>query len=278
MSKEVAIEIAQCAFLSRLAACSNVSDCWDVMRGEFEGRGIPHVSYGGLFAPHHRSDVSKESVYMTHFNDDFIGHYGAEDHLRHDVAVQWAFRFSTPVSWRSSRLLSALNERQARVLRDGAEFGVRNGLSVPVRFGRELSPGGVFLGATGLSDGEWEGIIREQQDLLVALSLTFHEAMSRFPLFADHINPHDKVVRLTLRERECLTWAARGCQVGEVADRLGVADRTAEHHLASARSKLRARTTAQAVARALAMGLLYDGVDGFTPVDSMWESAIPTFS
>jgi LuxR family transcriptional activator of conjugal transfer of Ti plasmids len=275
MNKDVTIEIAQCAFESRLASCSTVAECWTALTTEFAARGIPHMSYGGLFAPHYRTDVSKEMVYLTSHKAEFITHYGAEDHLRHDVCILWPFQFMEAVSWRAPQLLSGMNERQKRVYCEGNEFGVRNGLSVPVRFGRERNPGCVILSATGMNDREWDDTLRGHGDLFVALAQTFHEFVSHFPLFAEPVSPYDKVVRLTQRERECLTWAARGCQVGEVADRLNVADRTAEHHLASARSKLRARTTAQAVVKALAMGMLHDRMDGFKAKDGLWESAIP---
>ena len=53
---------------------------------------------------------------------------------------------------------------------------------------------------------------------------------------------------LTPRERDCLSWAARGMTYQEIAGVLDVSPRTVEQHLASARSKLGAHSTAQAIA------------------------------
>jgi len=53
---------------------------------------------------------------------------------------------------------------------------------------------------------------------------------------------------LTPRERGCLSWAARGMTYQEIARVLDVSPRTVEQHLASARRKLGAYSTAQAVA------------------------------
>ncbi|WP_269147102.1 helix-turn-helix transcriptional regulator [Rhodospirillum rubrum] len=260
MNKDCSLTVAQCGFQTRLAACDTPRSCWSLMRREFEAAGVPHVSYGALFSPHYRSDPGRETVYMSHFDQAFLDRYSQAGHLSHDTAVQWVFRFSQPVPWVTPRRLAELSERQIRVWEEGEAFGVRNGLSVPVRFGRDGSAGGLFFSATGLGDDDWRGILTDKGATLVALAYTFHEAMERFPLFSTRVNPQDHVIHLTNRERESLIWSARGCQVGEVADRLGVADRTAEHHLGAARRKLMARTTAQAVARALAMGLLFDGV------------------
>jgi DNA-binding CsgD family transcriptional regulator len=61
------------------------------------------------------------------------------------------------------------------------------------------------------------------------------DRMSRFP-------------ELTPRERDCLSWAAQGMTYQEIAGTLDVSPRTVEQHLASARSKLGAHSTAQAIA------------------------------
>ena len=53
---------------------------------------------------------------------------------------------------------------------------------------------------------------------------------------------------LTQRERGCLSWAARGMTYDGIAGVLDVSPRTLGQHLASARSKLGAYSTAQAIA------------------------------
>jgi DNA-binding CsgD family transcriptional regulator len=61
---------------------------------------------------------------------------------------------------------------------------------------------------------------------------------------------------LTVRERQCLSLVASGLSGKRIAVALGVSSKTVELHLAHARRKLRARTTAQAVAAALVMALM----------------------
>jgi len=55
--------------------------------------------------------------------------------------------------------------------------------------------------------------------------------------------------RLTARERDCLQLLARGLLAAEVTAELGISQSTLDAHLASARRKLDARTTLQAVLR-----------------------------
>lgn len=52
---------------------------------------------------------------------------------------------------------------------------------------------------------------------------------------------------LTRRERECLSRVARGLTAEATADELEISTRTVEAHLATARAKLGANSTAQAI-------------------------------
>ena len=80
---------------------------------------------------------------------------------------------------------------------------------------------------------------------------------------------HDRVMRegrsmkimlqptLSEREREILQWIAAGKSQFDVGVILSISTRTVEVHLRSAREKLGAMTTPQAVARAIGMRLIY---------------------
>lgn len=61
---------------------------------------------------------------------------------------------------------------------------------------------------------------------------------------------------LTVRERQCLSLAASGLVAKQMAAEIGISEKTVEMHLACARHKLGARTTAQAVAINLAMAVM----------------------
>lgn len=61
---------------------------------------------------------------------------------------------------------------------------------------------------------------------------------------------------LTHAENTCLKLAARGEAPDTIARQFGGCRETVEKHLASARNKLLASTTIEAVARALKLGLI----------------------
>jgi DNA-binding CsgD family transcriptional regulator len=62
--------------------------------------------------------------------------------------------------------------------------------------------------------------------------------------------------RPTTREREVLALLATGATDGEIADVLGLSPATVQTHVRNAKTKLGARTRAQAVALAIAHGII----------------------
>lgn len=63
-------------------------------------------------------------------------------------------------------------------------------------------------------------------------------------------------VALTQREAECLTWTARGKTSWEISVILGFSESTATFHLRNAGAKLKASNRANAVAKAIHLGLI----------------------
>jgi DNA-binding CsgD family transcriptional regulator len=62
--------------------------------------------------------------------------------------------------------------------------------------------------------------------------------------------------KLTSREIEIITWAARGKTYGEISVLLSISKDTAKDHMEHARSKLKAKNKTHAIAIALSSGLI----------------------
>ena len=70
------------------------------------------------------------------------------------------------------------------------------------------------------------------------------------------VPPHLEGARLSGRERECLTMAARGLTGEDIAFKLSISSRTVQHHFDSIRSKLGAANRQEAIARGLQIGII----------------------
>jgi LuxR family transcriptional activator of conjugal transfer of Ti plasmids len=143
------------------------------------------------------------------------------------------------------------NREQRRFFDEAMTFGIRSGITVPIRagFGRMAA----FTLATADREVNPERLIAEWKDVVQLVGLYFHThvvMLDRAPI-AQTVG-----TELTQRERQCLAWTAQGKTVADIAVLVGIAPRTVVFHLENARRKLGAASIAQCVAEALRRGLL----------------------
>ncbi|WFU14456.1 autoinducer binding domain-containing protein [Bradyrhizobium sp. CB3481] len=144
------------------------------------------------------------------------------------------------------------NREQRRFFDEAATFGIRSGITVPIRggFGRMAA----FTLATDDRDVDLERRAADWKDLVHLAGFYFHSHVAA----RVDVPSTDKLAgsELTQRERQCLAWTAQGKTVADVAVLVQIAPRTVVFHLENARRKLGAASIAQCVAEALRRGLL----------------------
>jgi DNA-binding CsgD family transcriptional regulator len=92
-----------------------------------------------------------------------------------------------------------------------------------------------------------------------ALTILGHCAYARLNELRDQsLDPAARAApeALSAREKEVMSWVAKGKCDSEIAIILGMSERTARFHVANAKRKLDSATRVQAVTRALELGLI----------------------
>lgn len=142
---------------------------------------------------------------------------------------------------------------QRQFFDEATTFGIRSGITVPIRggFGRMAA----FTLATDDRDIDLDRLAGEWRDMIHQAGLYFHVHVAA-RLDAAFVTQQLPGIELTQRERQCLAWTAQGKTVADVAVLVAVAPRTVVFHLENARRKLGAATIAQCVAIALRRRLL----------------------
>lgn len=137
--------------------------------------------------------------------------------------------------------------REPETAPDRINFG--SGVGSPVFLPDGRRSGGVALGIKG----PLSALRRiNPKDIIISVmaATAFHTkafTMRRLGLDAVH---------LTRREQDCMLWLARGLRSKEIADRTRLSDYTVNFHLRNAKAKLESESREQAVARAVALGLI----------------------
>jgi len=214
----------------------------DFLRQICERFELDHAAYAGV------NPVSETIHGFVTYPAEWKRHYTEKGLDRIDPTLQLAARSIAPVDW--SRLASHPNFE--RVFSDAADFGIgRMGLTIPVR-----GPFGDIgmLSVSGHDKPElWQAKISRVISELQSIAVHVHDTVMR----SDDLSRLLRHPTLSKRELEILQWTAAGKTQHDIGDILSISHRTVEVHLKSSRDKLYALTTAQAVARAIALRLIY---------------------
>ena len=133
---------------------------------------------------------------------------------------------------------------------EAREAGLRSGILVPLAGPRGSSlPGAAIMIGSSARETEFSRMFAGRLPALVSLAHLFHAGA-----VGELLRRHDNAASLSGRERDVLQFIARGERIDQVAHRLSLARVTVELHLRNARRKLRCRTVAEAVARAMLYG------------------------
>ena len=175
----------------------------------------------------------------------WIKQYLTMNYVDLDPVLKEGFSRTLPFDWTELKVES---QAQGAFLLDALAHGVGpHGLSIPVR--SKQGHRGLFSISFSRSAEEWAAFREAHLVQAVAIANRIHHKVISAVFGEDH--PH-----LTDREVECLRLTAIGKDAGDIALILGISPHTARDYLKSARFKLDCVTSAQAVSKAVKLGLL----------------------
>ena len=201
--------------------------------------------------------------HLVYFTSKFGGSPSADPYIRLTYPASWlarylamgyadvdpilreGFRRTLPFEWSE---LDRSSNSEAAFLADAAAHGVGpHGYSVPVS--SKHGHRGLLAVSFSGSEEEWTKFLATAQSSLVQIAHRLHRRVIA-DLFGDD-RPN-----LTRRELECLRWIALGKAATEIATILQISPHTTRDYLKSVHYKLDCVTSAQAVTKAVKLGLL----------------------
>jgi len=166
--------------------------------------------------------------------------YGEIDPVLHE-----GFKRTLPFEWKELKLTSPA---EASFLADALAHGIGpHGYAIPVSSKHGYK--GLFIVCSSQSDQAWAKFLSSAQAALIQIANRLHSRVVVEVFGKD--KPH-----LTARELECLRWVALGKDATEIAAILDISPHTTRDHLKSIHYKLDCVSSAQAVSKAIKLGLL----------------------
>ncbi|TPK80986.1 LuxR family transcriptional regulator [Mesorhizobium sp. B2-4-13] len=199
--------------------------------------GLRNFLITGLPVPHD-ADWQRE-ILGDGWPPEWYFRYVSEEHFLHDPCVAQCRHSPQPFLW-GDLPAARLFKRARLVMDEAAEFGMKQGICVPVHV--PLSGPGVVTAAS-------DRIEFPPSAMPFIETLCVHTFRSLSAL--ETAGGGDQPTPLTARERELLEWSAQGKSTEDIACILGVTRNTVESHQRNIRGKLDAINVSHAIVKAL---------------------------
>lgn len=241
-------------YAGTLKECDDFESIRRGFHAAFAELGFPISIYVRFHIPEYdqlsSSVFSQQMVVSTNFPADWRNHYRQRSYHRIDPVFQECRRNLTPQVWMDVWRDHDLDAEQDRFFGESVEFGLVNGLAIPI-FGPRREFAVVSL-SSDEPQHEFKRRIKDHKHSAHVLAIHLHEALQEL-LDRQAQTPR---VTLTPRERECLKWTARGKSSWAISEILSLSERTVNFHIANAMGKLEVTSRTHAVAKSLYHGLI----------------------
>lgn len=181
-------------------------------------------------------------ITIANINPEFRGIYSQKRLDRDDLILKHSFHVTFPYTWTHVYEQRPISAKEQKFLQLSYDFDMKDGLSFPVH-----GPGNDY------------GILSFSS--LNASPMTTSTLMALITLFAQRLHASIRQVydtktpnnqaNLTAREVDILHWCCEGKTAWEIGEILGISSRTVETYIDSAKRKLGAVNTTQAIAKAM---------------------------
>lgn len=204
--------------------------------------GIEHVVY---HSSHFGASPSLDPYIRLTYPATWIKRYLQMDYVKIDPVLRNGFQRALPFFWSA---IEASSSEEVQMLLDAMSHGVGPfGFSIPIRSKRGHR--GLFSLSSSQFAEEWTHFCSDNIVRLVEIANSLHRRV-----IVEEFG--DEKVHLSSREIECLKWTAQGKEARDIATILGISIHTTRDYLKSARFKLDCLNLAQAVNKAIHLGLL----------------------
>jgi LuxR family quorum sensing-dependent transcriptional regulator len=224
-------------FIDGLDQLSTVSEVMDATARILTSYGFEHFSFS--WTPRD-SDSWPQGVMAHRIPAELFELYVERRYADVDPAMRLLRRSTEPFKWLDVPYDAEQEPRGAEVMRLVADFGLAQGLFVPIPAPLGLSDGNVWMA------GPKSDMTARVMPALHLIALYGFQRLHR--LIGP---PPDSRPQLTAREREVLAWAAQGKSAWEIGEILHIGKRTVDEHAQTACRKLGAANRTQAVAIAI---------------------------
>lgn len=241
--------------LGEIAHATTTEQVWDLAVQAFVPLGFSRLNYGlTRFRFENSIGDPEDALYLSTANAAYMNEYFNGGHFARTPVFRWVMTHTGACTWRwvdEDRAAGRLSPSELDALAVNARMGVKAGIAISFPETCNRIKGAIGLIADqGMTHDDVDEIWAAHGDEIKAVAHMMHLKITSLPLRSAKRS-------LTKRQREALEWVADGKTTQDIAILMGVSAAMIEKHLRLARDGLNVETTAQAVAKATLLNMIF---------------------
>jgi DNA-binding CsgD family transcriptional regulator len=241
--------------LGGIAQAGTAAEVWGQTAAYLRGLGFSRLNYGFTRFRHDNSiGDPDDAVYLSTTSPDYVKFYFRGGFYARTPVYRWMTQNVGACTWRwvqEDYAAGRLTPDEAEAVRLNAAIGVVAGLTISFPEPSPRSKGAMGLIADpGLTHDDVDRVWYDRGPEILAVANMMHLKVSQLPMAIRRRS-------LTDRQREALEWVADGKTTQDIALLMGVSGAMVEKHMRLAREALDVETTAQAVAKAALLNMIF---------------------
>ncbi|RSO54174.1 LuxR family transcriptional regulator [Acinetobacter lactucae] len=230
--------------LSASLIVQNEYQLFEIVKSTALKLGFDYCAYG-MQSP--LSIAEPKTIMLNNYPQEWQKRYVEQQYIKVDPTVQHCMVSLQPLIWSSQ---SAKTQEQKEFWEEASSYGLNVGWAQSSRD---------FIGTRGMltlarsSEQFSEKEQKAQYTNMYWLTQTVHSSIAKIVNDTEFAQFN---LYLTYREKEVLRWTAEGKTSAEIAQIIGVTERTVNFHLCNAMQKLNVNNKISAAIRAVMLGIL----------------------
>lgn len=241
--KALAVEFGR--FLDQTDGVAQTEQLFEVLSAFALNFDCPWIAYRSL-TPDQKfvKPDRRDPALMLSYPDEWQERYFEMGYDRIDPLIKKSRKRAGPFRW--SEVYNDATEDERRVFDEAATFGLKAGISVPLH-----GPGGRFA-IMSFAQASAREFQHRTITYLQFAALHFHLRVAKFA----NSSGSEEAPDLSLREKECILWTARGKSSWEIGKILGISVNTVNFHIKNAMRKLDTASRTVAAVKAVNFGII----------------------
>jgi len=186
----------------------------------------------------------QSALLLLEFPEAWVERYISQNYIETDIIFKKAKAEMRAFKWSE---IGELDPKAQKIFREASEFGIRNGITVPISL-----PG--YFPITVNIVGDHYDI--SDMDYHAIHLMAIHYCHAAIRIKSNNYEHEFHQITLTPREKDCLQWVAQGKREPDIAEILSISPHTVHTHMEKVRRKLNVSTSTQAAVRAVHCGLI----------------------